>query len=350
MDRLIDEIVKVNVLDAVAAASATSVNTVAFFSEADDDIVKVITSQSEAPDGFTAAAQSFFLERNPGKLVCIGADPASTSLTKDEVIAALEGALEMGKDSQGREIDFYHVVMNVGESAPTGLLDALETWCETNFKLGHVEFTSRSAAKSALSAMTVPTKRVAVYYHNETSGRTLALSLCANRCAGDPARGTWAHKTLNSVAPDATSKSDFTDAQEAGLNVYCKVAGVNRTFFGTLGSNKLFIDSQIKKDWLKFRVQEAVFNLLGQANGGDGADYGDAGIAGVQAAINTIFTQAAGTDRMYVLPDSFEVNVPKFADIAADQKEVRNLPMVSATFSIQESIHTVKTIELQVVA
>lgn len=348
MDRLIDEIVKVEVKDAAAAGTAASVNTVAFFAVGDDDVVKVVTSKSEAPEGFEAAAASFFEESNPGKFVAIAKDPASTAITAQEVTDALDAALAMGKDENSLDIDFYHVVINVGASAPSGLIAALESWCGDNFKMAHVEFTSRTAAISALTGMTNPTKRVAIYYHSETSGKTLAMALCANRCAGDPAKGTWAHKTLNAIEADATSKTELVSAQTNGLNIYCKVAGVNRTFFGTCGSKTLFIDSQIKKDWVKFRVQEAIFNLLGQANNGDGIDYNDAGIASVQATINNIFTTAADNDHRYIMPDAFEVTVPKYANIPADQKEVRNLPLVNGVFAIQDSIHTVKTIEIQV--
>ena len=42
----------------------------------------------------------------------------------------------------------------------------------------------------------------------------------------------------------------------------------------------VFIDSQVKKDWIRFRVQEALFDALRNANNGDGADYSDAGNTG----------------------------------------------------------------------
>jgi hypothetical protein len=102
-------------------------------------------------------------------------------------------------------------------------------------------------------------------------------------------------------------------------------------------------------DWLKFRTQEAIFNLLGQANNGDGVDYNDAGIQAVAAAMSNIFTIAQDSEHRYVLPDSVEISVPLYKDIPAEDKAVRNLPRVRATFSIQDSIHTVKTVELQVV-
>ena len=83
---------------------------------------------------------------------------------------------------------------------------------------------------------------------------------------------------------------------------------------------------------------------------GDGVDYNDNGIQAVAAAVTGIFNTAMDNDHRYVLPDSTEVTVPKYADIPAEDKAVRNLPDVKATFSIQASIHTVKTVELQVVA
>jgi hypothetical protein len=367
MDRLIDEIVQVSVSDAVAAATPTSVNTVAVLgvsTKAGAADVSVKYSQQEVEDEYDSASdlskttRSFFLEGdNPGRLVCVKTAEAPTAAG---IASVLDSALSAGKDADGNEIDFYHVVLRFGAGTTAASVialiegdsehEGLEDWCVENFRLAHVELSDRSVAEAVLDGLSKAPTRVAVYFHEESTGKSLAAALVADRCGNDPARGTWAHKNLASVVADATSKTELVRAGNKGLNVYVKIAGVERTYFGTVGNGASYIDSVVKKDWLRFRTQEAIFDILGSANGGDGVDYNDSGIAAVAAAITEIFTTAQDNDHRYVLPDSFDVSVPKYADIPAEDKAKRNLPDVKATFSIQESIHTVKTVELQVVA
>lgn len=377
MDRLIDEIVKVSIEDARAAAAATSVNTVAVVGVAPSEedeypfVPKVCYDQKEVEDEYGAESdlakvtKSFFLENNPGKIVCI---PTNEAPTKTTIAGLLDGALNMGTDADGRTIDFYHVIVRFASTATkTNIIDVIEgddnnkgieEWATENFKMCHVEISDRTVADSVLN----PTgglagfpKRVAIYFHAETNARSLAAALCAIKCYKDPARGTWAHKSLTSVIPDATTKTQLINAQNSGLNIYATIAGVGRTVFGTCGRKLAngkfnFIDSTIKKDWIKFRVQEKLFNLLGDANDGDGIDYNNAGIDSVVASVNNVFSVAEDSEHRYILPGSYEVTAPKYEDISAEHKGVRNLPNVSGTFSIQESIHTIKTVQLQVVA
>lgn len=380
MDRLIDEIVEVRVTDAAAAAASTSVNTVAVFglTSKQDAKVSVELNLEHNEDGDSVedhfgkdsdlykVAETFFKEENnTGRLVCIpfAIEPTAENvdaenvdkITVDEFIGILESALSVGKDDNKRDVDFYHVVLRLSSSMAAedikAVAEALQDWCAKNYKVAHVEIQDRAVAKAVASEYAGdPLKRVYFYFHKEENGRSLAAALVADRCSKDPARGTWAHKTLTSVNPDATTKANLVDAQDNGLNIYCTVAGVNRTFFGSAAGGKYFIDEQIKKDWLRFRTQEAVFNILGSANNGDGVDFNDAGIGAIASAINNIFTIAADNEHRYILPDSFDVQVPKYADIPKDDKDKRNLPAVKVSFAIQASIHTVKYIELQVVS
>ena len=375
MDRLIDEIVKVSVADVAQAATPTSVNTAAVLgvSTKTGAATQVLYDQSSVEEAYNSPAsgndaayvselskvtRSFFAEDgNPGKLVCI---PVAAEPTVATIATTLETALSMGRDGNGREVDFYNVIYRPGSSVTAANIVAMvegdsthqgiEDWCKENTRVCHIEITDRTKAAAVMADLSKPTTRVAFFFHSESIEKSLAAALVAERCGKDPARGTWAHKTLGSVVADATTKANLIDAQNAGLNIYAKVAGLSRTFFGTMGDSTSFIDSVIKKDWLKFRTQEAIFNLLGSANGGDGVDFNDNGIQSVAAAMNSIGTTAMDNEHRYVLPDSYEVTVPLYKDIPAEEKAVRNLPMVKATFEIQESIHTVKTVELQVVA
>ena len=364
MDRLIDEIVEVRVTDAAAAAASTSVNTVAIVgvtSKQNAEVAVEYDLKGVAEDfgetsGLYKACESFFKEaNNPGRLVCIPVSAEPTADKVSEFIDILEDALSKGSDKKNRKIDFYHVVIRLSPTITQGnvkaLAEALQEWNDENYKVAHIELQDRTVANAVAAEYAEnPLKRVYFAFHKEENERSLDAAHVAERCSKDPARGTWAHDTLTSVKPDATTKSDIRDASENGLNIYCTVAGVNRTFFGSAAGGKYFIDEQIKKDWLRFRTQEAVFNILGSANNGDGVDFNDAGIGAIASAINNIFTIAADNEHRYILPDSFDVQVPKYADIPKDDKDKRNLPAVKVSFAIQASIHTVKYIELQVVS
>lgn len=375
MDRLIDEIVKVRVSDAAASATAAQVNTVAIVGiptrtgastsiQYSQDGVRTAYDDGydSAPktadkSGLSKTSEAFFLESNPGRLVCI---PVTAEPTGDDIGGTLDDALEGGND-------FYHVIVrsdSKDKDAVVALVGALQDWCDTNFRLAHLELTDRATASSALAELANDAAktfdRVAVYFHSETNGRSLAAALVANRCASDPARGTWALKSLSSVSADSFTLANFKDAQTKSMNIYAVAGGVANTFWGSTGAQSdtadgetaptHFIDERIKKDWLKLRTQEKIFDLLRQANNGDGLDYDDAGIAGVEAAITNLFSEAADNDHRYVLDGSVEVSVPKFDEIDEKNRKIRNLPKVSVQFSILASIHTVKTVELQVLA
>lgn len=375
MDRLIDEIVKVRVSDAAASATAAQVNTVAVVGipTKTDAATSIQYSQDGVraayDDGYTTApktaeksglskmSEAFFLERNPGRLVCI---PVTAAPTGEDIGSTLDEALESGND-------FYHVILrsdSKDKDTIVALVGALQDWCGTNFRLAHLELTDRATASAALEELAKDAAktfdRVAVYFHSETNGRSLAAALVANRCASDPARGTWALKSLTSVSADSFTLSNFKDAQTKSMNIYAVAGGVANTFWGSTGAQSdtadgetapsHFIDERIKKDWLKFRTQEKIFDLLRQSNNGDGLDYNDAGIAGVEAAITNLFSIAADNEHRYVRDGSVEISVPKFDEIDKKNRKIRNLPKVRVQFEVLASIHTVKTVELQVVA
>ena len=332
---------------------ATAVSDGAFSIEWDDTGFSGTINNTDGTDGadLVAVTKSFFEEAGPGKLVCI---PVDSDPVASDIGDILEEALGMGRDGNNREIDFYNVVIRLGESATTqsvvALARALEEWCKTNFKLGHIEVQNRSVAEDAMAAQSDnPLTRVAIYYHKEVSGKSLAAALVSNRCGRDPARGTWALKTLSSITADPTSKDNFKNAEELGLNIYAKIARTYNTIFATIGTDMKFIDSVVKQDWMKFNCQVAVFDALREGNNGDGVNYYDDGIADIEGALRKVGNTAQSNENRYIIPDSFDVETQKYADIPENDKKKRNLPNTSAVFEVQETIHTTKTIELRVV-
>ena len=192
--------------------------------------------------------------------------------------------------------------------------------------------------------------RAGICYHVDPTGAaarndSLSGALAGLKLGKDPALGTWAHKRLNSVSPDNLSSLDFQAATDKKANVYVRTAGVNRTAFGTFADGT-FIDSVCKRDWVKARMQERIFGLLGEANDGEGVDYDDNGIQAVAAVITGTLAEAFA--RKYIMED-YSVITPEFVQIPAQDRAARNLPLVKFRFSILDSIHTAKPIEGAVV-
>lgn len=368
MSRLIDEIVEIKLSELPASAASASVNTVAVIGVAakagaeisvkfDLESVSGTFDDGDTMSDITRSARSFFTENaTPGKLVCI---PIEEDPTVGTIADILDEALSQGKDAEGNEIDFFHIYYQAPVDATAEDIISLiigdkdnlgiDEWCKLNDKLFHIEVQDKDVGFAILDGIQKEITNTAIYAHSETTGVSAAGAAIADRCGNDPARGTWALKTLTSLTPNTLSKNELKKAMDKGLNVYTSIAKVGCLINGFCGSAQNFIDSVVKKAWVKFRTQEAVFNTLRQSNSGYGVTYGDPGIIAIQAAIQDVFTLAADGEHQYVMPDSYEVIVPKFADIPDEDRKKRNLPFVKATFQIQDYIHTVKTIQIQVV-
>lgn len=352
---------------AVASATKITITSEAYGATAAEDGVFTIdyngTGFSGSPnntDGVDGAdivlvTKAFFQEEaNPGKLVCI---PVATDPSGSDIADTLEAAIAMGKDDNHRDIDFYNVIIRLGAGATSAsvvsLAVALDEWCGENFRFGHIEVQDRAVAEDAIAALVENNiKRVAIYFHDEESGKACAAATVADRCGNDSAKGTWALKTFSSIVADPTSKANFKDAQSLGLNLYVKVSGVDSLYFGTVCAPDKFIDSVMKQDWVKFNAQIAIFDALRKGNSGAGITFDDAGIQDVVTALTKVGTTAADKEHLYIMDDAdheFNVEAPKYKDIPNADRDVRNLPKVKMTFSIMDFLHTVKTVEIQVV-
>lgn len=355
---------KVDGYSAVASATRLTISSDAYgATESEDGTFSIdyndtgfsgslVNADGEEGADIVNVTKSFFEEEaNPGKIVCI---PVGAYPTAGNIADTLYDALALGRDSNNRDIDFYHVIVRLGESATANdvstLASALESWCRTNDKQAYIEVQDRTVAEDAWAAIsTNPPDYVSIFFHKEASKKCCVAALVANRCANDPARGTWDLKNLPSIEPDATGVDNYKDAYELGVNIYAPIASVGCVASGTTGSKTKFIDTQVKKRWLKFRSQEAIFDVLRKANGGDGADFDDSGIQDVVTAMTDIFKLAEDNEHRYIMKGSWEITAPLYKDIPAADKDVRNLPRVRAVCTIMNSIHTVKTVEIQVV-
>ena len=367
-DKKMELIVKVNVGRTGAAVAATSVNTVGILvtdsvltgkSEhndyrysGEDEVKEVFGDESEA---YKMAKRFFAQDTHPSAIYVKKADSKSSA----DLIEAM-GAAKL--------VDVFHWVVvlptpsdDTTKIAMLSTLKELNSFASTDFKMVHVEFdvgssededilvdlyqgfTSNTVTYSGLTASA--TRRVAIYAHDMTTYDEdhIGVSVASDRCGVDPARGTWAHKELTGDSPDALTKGQLQKAIEAGYNVYTDIAKSSRLFLGTTCGPTDFIDTIVKADWIKFRVQEAVFKLLQTGNEGYGIDLDDNGIAAIGAEVTDVLTTAF---KNHYVMDGYTVTLPLFADLPAADKAKRKLSGIRGRVKLMDSVHTVLDIDI----
>lgn len=369
-DKKMELIVKVNVSSAGAPVAATSVNTVGFvvtdtatgteptdkkYTSA-DEVKEVFGDSSEA---YSMAARFFAQDTQPASVRIV----VASAKTKSGLETAMGDAAMAG---------VYHFVVVL--TTPTDdstkvstlqLLKDLNAYAAAENKFVHTEFNvatdaHANAIKALFDGFTVAsgndagdyaglkaskTSRVAVWCHNMTTNSSdhIGVSITSDRCGVDPARGTWAHKEITGDSPDVMTRAQLSKAIDTGYNVYTDIAGSSRIFLGTTCGPNDFIDTIIKSDWVKFRVQEAVFKLLQTGNEGYGIDMSDDGIAAIGAEVSGVLTTAY---KNHYIMDGYTVSLPAYADIPAADKSVRKLSGIRASMKLMDSVHTVLNIDI----
>lgn len=356
MDLQINEIVKVNLVDGRAGTAAASVNTAALLVKGDPSgfpkggkfyaKAKDFTDEFQDADAiYTRAVDTFFAqESTPAGLWVIAYDSDPVQAVKD---AAEEGT------------DFYNVIYLDNEGALTASkVNEWNTAMAGIYKVLHVQTNQTKEQVETLAEGLKDydgLKRVALYlgYYkaeekdgegNVTAAEDYSLSapaIVANRCGVDPARGTWAHKTLVGVkAMDVLTISDIKNL--AIVNEYRNVAGEGRLFFDYTASGG-FIDETVKQDWVKFNIETEIYNALRTSNSGYGVEFNDSGIAQLQAIVGNVLNIAADSEHRYI-GDDFTVTAPRYRDLPGADKKARNVSGIKATCSILGAVHTVLNI------
>lgn len=339
MDLELNQIVKVNLVDGRAGSAPSSVNTAALLVKGASTAVDGvnITSKDDFKKKFAsvtdtaviAAVETFFAqESTPEGLLIIG--------YTEKPFEAIANAADAGAD-------FYNVIYIADAAELTAAnVNTWNTSMAQIFKVLHVQSNLTSENVAALSKGLKSysnIKRVAIYLGNEDS--MVAPAIVAQRCGVDPARGTWAHKTL--VGVKAMKVLGLSDIKSyACVNEYKNVAGEGRLFFDYTATGN-YIDETIKQDWLKFNIETACYNLLRTGNNGYGLTFNDAGISSLGAAIGNVLTVASDNSHGYI-QDDFNIGLPMFADIDTTNRKKRNVPNINVTCRLMGSIHTVLNI------
>jgi hypothetical protein len=152
----------------------------------------------------------------------------------------------------------------------------------------------------------------------------------------DPGSSTWAYKRLATITPTKATSGDFSNITRDGnwANIYHTVYGQNITEQGKCTSGE-WIDVEIGIDWLKVRLQEAVYTDLIQSRK---IPYDDVGIQIIHSTIAKILQK--GAENGIIQGDTIEISTPLFADIPKADVGRRHLPDIKFSAAVLNAIHT----------
>lgn len=347
MAEIIDSIVNISINDAISSVTTTDVNTMAIVGAAGKSgavageystlkAIKEAFNEGDTDCELVKMAAAFFDQPSqPEKLVCI---PLGS--------AGLDGVIQAAADAG---LEFYHVCAATSADNSDDLGDIYTVLSDTKKRL-HIQASNDTIAKAYQAKLAADGIDRVYVYLQPAADKYMNVALVAARCANDSARGTFAHKKLANITAGSYSKDKFDELTGLGINIYCKAQGEARVFFGTGKDKSTFIDNGVKEDWVRFSIQSKIYQLLGEANDGNGVTYDDPGIDSVAAAILQVFAKAADSDHQYIM-EGYSVSYKPYAYLAENEAakvRERTLPLVKANYKRMNSIHTAKTIQLNV--
>lgn len=132
--------------------------------------------------------------------------------------------------------------------------------------------------------------RTGICYTKANKNGILEAAWMGAQLPQTPGSSNWAYKNLPGVTSDALSANEQTvlygvpvsGVAGKNVNVYQAIGGANVTFPGMAASGRYF-DLTIGVDWLRARIQEAIYGLLANT---PKIPYTDAGVSALMAAIN----------------------------------------------------------------
>lgn len=151
----------------------------------------------------------------------------------------------------------------------------------------------------------------------------------------DPGSETWKFKTLAGITPD----NGLTATQELNIktqnaNYYKTIAGVPIVQEGWMVSGE-YIDVIRGIDWLEANMAADVFGLLVSV---PKVPFTDAGIAQIESVVRARLIQAVRVG----LLSSFELTVPRVADVPQADRAIRKLPDIRFSGVLAGAIHEVE--------
>lgn len=225
------------------------------------------------------------------------------------------------------------------ESHAATAITSVAAWAETNRKLfaatsGDTDILGSGSTDIASTEQALSHAYIYTFY-SDRPHQYVATGLMGAMFPYDPGSETWAHKTISGSSVVPLSATEVSNAQGKNCNTYTATQGQNTSFPGKTASGE-YIDIVRFVDWLKARIQEAVFAALVSSRK---IPYTAAGIAVIEAAIRGVLL--LGIRRGGLAEDPApDVSVPDVATIATADKSARILRDVNFSGTLAGAIHT----------
>lgn len=218
-------------------------------------------------------------------------------------------------------------------------------WAEANEKLlglgsseADIVDTTDAADTTSLAAQLKALSYARTYtnYSEDVAAYYPEFSTFAYTATRDPGSYTLKFKSLPGIPVSNLTPTQSTNARDKYANTYEPIAGVNILREGKVAEGE-FIDIIIFVDWLKARIQEAVYGrLVNLAK----IPFTDSGIAIIEGEIRAVLE--LGIVRGGIVEGGYTVTVPKAADVPTNDRINRFLPDVKFTAQLSGAIHAVK--------
>lgn len=317
-------------------------------SATNDDIVNaLVTAINLLTLTTTAAATGTTLS----KVVTLTGDSAGAwdpiEVLDRSLLAQIETTADTGGDGVSGDLDaillendaWYAVVSPYRSAA---IVDKIGDWIEANARLFCFASADSAIATHVLSGATD------VFAARQTEGhaRTFGLfhhdpmqfadAAWLGKCLPlDPGSETWAYKTLSGVDAVSMTGTEIANVLAKSGNTYTLIAGVNVTRNGIVFANE-FVDVIRFRDWLVARMSEGIFGKLAASSK---IPFDDDGIAVVESVIRQWLTEGVRVKGLAADPAPV-VEVPKAADVPAEDRAARLLSGVTFSARLAGAIHT----------
>ncbi|MFP4457552.1 MAG: DUF3383 family protein [Clostridia bacterium] len=190
----------------------------------------------------------------------------------------------------------------------------------------------------------ISSSRAALYAHDGGSSEEeqyLDAAIVGRMAPTDPGSATWKFQGLNGVSVATYSNTDQNTLEDANVNTYVLRMGVDMTTEG-LETDGGYIDIQRSKDWMKARIEEAIFGLLYRS---EKVPYDDPGIALVVDKLKGVLKRAVRQGIIAKDLDGnglWDVTVPSRDEISDNDIADRILPDIDFVATVAGAVHKVE--------
>lgn len=318
------------------------------FSSPTTGAASTITLLSSTGSGVDISGTGFL----DGDVIASPSNLGGSILSQGQVAESFSTALEAIENSDS---DWYTMsaVKAFRDISDTQLMaNAIESRRKTFIIATNDANTLVSGASSTLSyyLKNANYRRTGLVYHDNASLYP-DMSWIGKQTPKEVGSTNWAYQALAGIAEGASvniTPVNLTESQKdialgVNCNLYTEVAGVDVTYFGTMGGGKNadkegeYIDIVRDIDFLQARIEEGLFSLLVEK---EIVPYTNAGISTVDNRLRSLL-DTYGVKQGILTEGTIETSFPKRSEVSQADRDDRLLPNGTFTAEIQGGINKI---------